>query len=87
MIVLIHITIALLSLMQATYGLVKPSRKKLHVTFGLAVATVISGVFLVWQLRLPILQPCLSGLSYLSLIIAASMISRYRLAEQEAPHK
>jgi len=82
MLILTHVVIALLGLIQATYGLISPSRRKMRATYALTAATVASGTYLVWHLRTPILQSCMSGLFYLSFIIAATLAAQYRLAHR-----
>jgi hypothetical protein len=82
MLIFTHVTIALLGLLQATYGLIAPSKAKLRITYGLTAATFASGTYLVWSMHAPVLQSCLSGLTYLSLIVAATLAAHYRLAKQ-----
>lgn len=82
MLIFIHISIALLGLLQATYGLISPSYGKIKATYALTAGTIASGTYLVWHLHAPILESCLSGLVYLSLIIGATLAMRYRLAKQ-----
>lgn len=71
--------IALAGLVQAAYGLIAPSRTKLRVTYGLTAATFASGTYLVWHLHTPILQSCLSGLTYLGAILVATVLSQRRM--------
>jgi len=82
MLILIHVVIAISGLVQATFGLIFPSRRKLQITYALTAATFASGSYLVWKLHQPILSSCLSGLTYLSLILAATLATRYRLVHQ-----
>lgn len=82
MLIILHVTIAILGLVQATYGLVSPSLGKIRTTYALTAATFVSGTYLVWHLHASILQSCMSGLLYLSLIIAATAASHHRLAKQ-----
>jgi len=82
MLIVLHVVIALCGLAMATYGLIVPSKTKLRITYGLTAATFASGTYLVWQLHSPILQSCLSGLTYLSLILVATVATRYRLARR-----
>ncbi len=82
MLIITHVVIAVLGLAEATYGLIAPSRGKLRITYALTAATLASGAYLVWSLHAPILQSCLSGLTYLSLILAATLATHYRLAKQ-----
>jgi hypothetical protein len=82
MIILTHVVIAILGLAQATYGLIAPSRGKLRATYALTVATFVSGAYLVWHLHAPVLQSCETGLTYLALILAASVVTHRRLAHE-----
>lgn len=82
MLIVLHVAIALLGLLQATFGLVAPSRRKLMATYAFTTATFVSGTYLVVHLHQPLLQSCLSGLTYLSLIIAATVLAHRRLAQQ-----
>jgi hypothetical protein len=82
MVIILHVTIALLGLAQATYGLFSPSLGKIKLTYALTAATFASGTYLVWQLHTSIVQSCMSGLAYLGFIIAATLATRYRLAKQ-----
>jgi hypothetical protein len=79
MLILIHVMIALLGLVQASYGLIVPSKGKLRVTYALTTATFVSGSYLVWHLHAPVLQSCLSGLTYLGVILAATFATQYRM--------
>jgi len=80
MLIFIHVIVALAGLAQATYGLIVPSRGKVRATYALTAATFATGTYLVWSLHEPILQSCLGGLTYLALILAATLAARYRLA-------
>ena len=79
MLIFTHVIIALLGLVQATYGLIAPSRGKLRATYAFTAATFISGTYLVVKLHAPVLQSCESGLAYLALIVAATLAAHYRL--------
>lgn len=80
MLIFVHVTVALAGLAQATYGLVVPSLGKMRATYALTAATFATGTYLVWHLHEPVLQSCLSGLTYLAFILAATLAARYRLA-------
>ena len=79
MLIITHILIALLGLAAATYGLFVPSQRTLRITYGLTAATFASGTYLVWHLHAPILQSCLSGLTYLGAILVATALSQRRM--------
>lgn len=82
MLLLTHITVAILGLLQATYALVSPSRRKLHMVYGLLAATLASGTYLVITLHSPILSSCLSGLLYTVVVAVLSSAATYRLHRQ-----
>ena len=79
MFVVLHVGIAILGLVQASYGLIAPSRATLRTTYVLTAGTFASGTYLVWHLHANVLQSCMSGLTYLALIVAATAIARHRL--------
>lgn len=79
MVIFIHIIIALASLIFATYGFFKPSQKKLFVSYGLMVATVGSGTYLLLATQASILHTCLSGLFYLTVTLTITIATQYRL--------
>jgi len=80
MLLLVHIIIALCSVLQATYMLVRPARGGMRIAYGLITATLASGTALVWQLHVPLMQPCLSGLAYLAAVSSLLLGANYRLA-------
>lgn len=83
MLIFTHVAIAILGLMQATYGLISPSRAKVRVTYTFTIATITTGTYLAWSLHSSIVQACESGLTYMALILAATLATRYRLARMQ----
>jgi hypothetical protein len=81
MILILHISVALLGIAQATYALFAPSQRKLQVVYGLLAATLASGTYLVWQSHASILSACMSGLLYTGAVSALSAGAQYRLAK------
>ncbi|HSX07067.1 MAG TPA: hypothetical protein VLG92_05100 [Candidatus Saccharimonadia bacterium] len=79
MLLLVHIIIALLGVVQATYALFMPSQTKIHISYGLVAATLVSGTVLVWQMHLSLVQPCLSGLVYVGALTGLLLGANYRL--------
>ena len=80
--VLLHVSVALLSLVCASLCLVAPSRRKLRVSYGLVAATLASGTYLVWSLHSPLLQSCVTGLMYLAAVAVLNTLAYRRLARQ-----
>lgn len=82
MIILIHVLIALGSVGQTTLLLVSPSNRKLTVTYGLFLATVASGSYLLIVLPSHMIQTCIEGLLYMGFVVGAVVIAQKRLAKK-----
>ena len=85
-ILLIHIIIAISSIIVASIIFFKPSLKRFYVSYGLIVATVATGTGLLILNPSNILHTCLSGLFYLtvvSIITIASHVRARHLANEE----
>lgn len=86
MIILIHVIIAIASVVFSTATFIKASTKKLAVSYGLIVATVASGTYLLMTTPGNILKSCLMGLAYVtfvSIITIAAHVRVRRKAQQE----
>jgi len=84
-VVLIHVTIAVLSIIISSFVFFKPSLKKLAISYGFIIATVASGTYLLVSSPSNILHTCLAGLFYLtvvSLVTIATHVRMRKLAEQ-----
>ena len=79
MIVLIHVIIALASILIASIVFFKPSIQRLAVSYGFIIATVGSGTYLLVTVPSHILQSCLSGLAYLTVITLITIAAHVRL--------
>lgn len=79
MLILIHVIIAITSIIIATVGFISPSLKKLVLSYGFILATVVSGTILLITVPSHILQSCLSGLSYLTIASIATIATHVRL--------
>lgn len=71
MIVLLHISTALASIVYTTYLYFRPSKHKFYVTYGLIAATLASGIYLVISTHSPLLSSCITGIVYLTVILAS----------------
>jgi len=78
MIVLIHVIIALASIGLASFTYFKPSIQRLFVSYGLIVATVGSGTFLLLTSPSDILKSCLSGLFYVTVVSVITIATHVR---------
>ncbi len=79
MIILIHVIIALTSIIVASVGLFRPSIKKFAVSYGFILATVASGTVLLVVNPSNILHTCLSGLGYLTIVSLVTIASHVRM--------
>ncbi len=78
MLLLIHILIALVSLVIAGVLLARPSRGLVKVQLGLIGGTLLSGTILVIE-GASLLHLCVSGLLFTSLSVAAVVVAMRRL--------
>lgn len=81
---LTHITIAILSVVQASVALALPSRQKLQAVYVLIAATLTTGTYLVVQTHASLVSSCVSGLLYLVVVLGLSAAAQYRLAKVTA---
>jgi hypothetical protein len=84
MVVLIHVVIALLSMVSATSTLIKPTKTKLQASYRLVAATFISGIYLVVSTHSNLLSACMAGLVYLGGVSAALAAARHRLVHVQS---
>lgn len=80
MVVILHVVIALASLLAVTYSLFRPSIKSIIVNYMSIATTIVSGLALVIIEPVRMLHTCIAGLSYLVLAITVSVIAQARLA-------
>lgn len=79
MIILLHVSIALLSMGLATFTFFKPSIKKLATSYGLIIATVVTGIYLLITTPTHILESCLMGLLYVTVTSIATIAAHTKL--------
>ena len=82
MLLVFHLGSALLSIIIASVALFQPSQRKLRASYVLIGTTFASGTYLVVATHSPLLQSCLSGITYLAVTSALTFVARYRLAKQ-----
>ena len=82
MLILLHVTVALLSMIYTSLLLVVPRQAGFKVAYGLVGLTLASGTYLVISLRTHILETCISGLAYLAAVTTGLALAKYRLAKQ-----
>lgn len=79
MLLLLHIIIALSSIAFASLLLLRPSHKKMNISRNLVIATITSGTALVFIQPSHMVQACVSGLTYISVVLVIMAAARYKL--------
>jgi hypothetical protein len=79
MIVFLHVVIALTSIALATYAYVSPAISTLRASYGFVIMTLLSGCYLVYTAPGHMIQACMSGVVYLSVVTMITAIARRRL--------
>ncbi|MEK7059836.1 MAG: hypothetical protein AAB971_03705 [Patescibacteria group bacterium] len=82
MLVLLHIMIAVGSVLYATLLLLKPSVKSFGLAYGLVGLTLLSGSYLVWLEPAYMVSACASGLLYLGIVSVLIAAARHRRANR-----
>jgi hypothetical protein len=83
MFLLIHVGVAMSSMLLAGIAMFTPSRFKLYTIYVLVALTLMSGTGLVIVTGSNLLQSCVTGLLYLLAVGSATLLSKYKLALQE----
>lgn len=81
MIILIHVIIALASIVATSFAGLSPSSARLRMGGWLITATFATGTYLVLHLHVPLVQACESGLAYLAVAAAGMLVGYYRLRQ------
>jgi hypothetical protein len=83
MIILIHVIIALTSIIIASFTFLYPTIKKLIISYGFILGTVASGTYLLVTSPSHILQSCMTGLAYLTIVSLATIAAHVRLHQRQ----
>ena len=83
MVVLLHIFVALASIVLATATLFSPNKTRFIFTYGLIGTTLVSGIYLVWSDSTRILHACLVGVMYLAVVATVTLLARVRFASRQ----
>lgn len=83
MVVLLHVIIALASVITASLLFFRPSVKAMKVSYALILGTVASGSYLVVTSPSHIIEVCTVGLVYTAIVFAATAATRVKLARQK----
>jgi hypothetical protein len=82
MMVLIHVLIAVSSLLFTVITFLKPSKTRLRIVQTLIVSTLASGTYLVINTHSNMVSVCFSGLMYLGFVSTLLMFADYKLVIQ-----
>lgn len=77
---IIHITVALASLIFTAIAFFIPSRLKLRLSQALIVMTLGSGTYLVFTMSVNLLKVCLAGLIYTAIVTGGTVAIGRKLA-------
>lgn len=80
MIVILHVVIALFSIIVTTVAYVRPAQTTLRFAYGLVAATLGSGVYLVWVSPTHMIEACMMGLAYTGIVSIGIFAARAKLA-------
>lgn len=83
---LLHISIALSSMVFTTVLYISPSNIKLRTSYSLVALTLVTGTYLVVSTGTPLLKACITGLGYLAIVALGIALARRKLATQTAAH-
>ena len=83
MIVLLHVLIAISSIVCATLGYARPTNSNLNISYALIAATLVSGFVLVVSQPAVMLQACVSGVVYITIVTAVVAVTRRKIALQQ----
>lgn len=81
---LTHVSLAILSLALAAYGLVNPSFRKIRSSAAMTVLTLISGLYLAISRPGQLGRVCLSATLFLMVMLVAMWVSARRIKKQPA---
>lgn len=77
--IIIHVTIALSSVVASAVVLFKPTSRNFHITYTLVALTLGTGTFLVIETHSSLTHSCIAGLVYLFVVLAGIIPAHYRL--------
>lgn len=79
MALILHVIIALTSMVYTTYLFVRPSRAKFYAAYALVALTLTSGTYLVVSTHARLVPSCEAGLAYLGVVLSGLVAAHHRL--------
>lgn len=83
MFVLLHVVIALSSIVYTSYLFISPTKRNFQVTYALIGLTLASGTYLVISKPAHIMSACESGLAYIGVVLFGLIAAQYRLVHSK----
>ena len=84
MIILIHVLIAVASMIQVAVSYTNPTKSKITTSYILMASTLASGTYLVVSSQAGMLRACASGIAFLVATSVVVQLSKAKLAKQES---
>ena len=83
MAILLHVIIAIVSILFSGSVFLFPSRGKFYVSYVFIAGTIVSGTFLIITMPAHMVQSCMTGLIYLGVVSTLTVFAHKKLAAQE----
>lgn len=80
---IIHIIIALTSILYTGFVFLNPSKYKFYISYGFVAATLATGTYLVIMMPSHLVSACFTGIVYLSFVTAGLVAAHKKLAASE----
>lgn len=87
MFIVLHVVVAITSLLYGLFLLIAPSQHKLYIATALVTLTLLSGTYLVVSSHSHLLPACTAGLIYLGAVCSQLVFAKRRLAQEVATDK
>ena len=84
---LLHIILAIFSLIFTGILIFKPTKQKINYTFLLFLGTLVTGTYMIFTMNVNILVTCLEGLAFMGVVLGGIAIARRKLAKEELTQK
>ena len=81
MFLIVHILIAILSIIYTGYTLISPTKNKINASYFFVMTTIGSGSYLIFLNSSHLVGACISGLFYLGVVSVGILIARKKLAK------
>lgn len=81
---ILHIFIALSTVGLSGLTLIKPSKKKLHISYFFTIGTFLTGGYLVVMSPAHLVSACITGLIFLGIVGSILFAANHRLANHTA---